>query len=81
MEENIVWNQALTRNKELTGDKIVTIDNKIMNINKYLEFRLYLLAVTPMQKVVAFIFGDVAKKRHGSAGVIYSSEIRKTWNI
>ena len=37
MEENIVWNQALTRNKELTGDKIVTIENKIMNINNYLD--------------------------------------------
>ena len=33
MEENIVWNQALTRNKELAGDKIATIGNKIMNIN------------------------------------------------
>ena len=33
MEENIVWNQALTRDKELAADKIATIDNKIMDIN------------------------------------------------
>ena len=33
MEENIIWNQALTRNKELAGDKIAIIDNKIMGIN------------------------------------------------
>ena len=33
MEENIVWNQTLTRNKELARDKIATIGNKIMDIN------------------------------------------------
>ena len=37
LEENIVWNQALTRNKELAGDKIATIENIIMNINNYLD--------------------------------------------
>ena len=59
MERNIVWNRALTRNKELAGDKIATIDNKIMNINNYLD---YFLTVTHMQKMTAFIFGDVAKQ-------------------
>ena len=37
MEENIVWNQALAKNKELTGDKIATIDNNIMKINNCLD--------------------------------------------
>ena len=37
MEENNVWNQALTRNKELVGDNIATIDNKTKNINNYLD--------------------------------------------
>ena len=37
MEENIVWNKALTRKKEQLETKSQTIDNKIMNINSYLD--------------------------------------------
>ena len=81
MEENIVGNQALTRNKELAGDKIATIDNKIMNINNYLDSTSWQW-LTWRKRLRLFLNMSPSnwKKRHGIIGLIYPSEIRKTWS-
>ena len=79
MEENIVWNQALTRNKELAGDNIATIANKIMNINNLDSLLLH--SDSHAESSCIYDVAKQPKARQDSIGMIYSLEIRKAWNI